>query len=146
MSGVWRTTSNANRTNGETSMSRDARITILETFLLTFLLSFCVTGQARPAFAQKSAKKDVAITSSEKCNEPNPPGRIKYLENRNDSRSVVVKLRVLRTPSEGQSESESQLITVPAKGKVELGCDREGAGAPVIVDVIWSVESARYKP
>lgn len=85
------------------------------------LLSCWVLSQTQQAVVHRSARADVTITNGDKCNEPNPPGRIKYIKNSNGTKCVVVKLKVLRTPSEGESESEYQSLRVYPKGRVELG-------------------------
>ena len=93
----------------------------------------------------QAAVKDLSITDGATCNEPTAPGTIKYLRNTNKSKSVVAALRVVRSPSEGKPETTRVTYTVAPMSDVELGCDREGGGAPIVVDVSWEIQSAKYK-
>ena len=112
----------------------------------TLFLVCIVTMSAKSQNAQPNpAIKDLSIVDGASCNEPDPPGVVQYLKNANKTKSVVAKLIRTDSPSQGKPESHIETHTVPPNGKVELGCNRVGGGAPIVVDTTWEIRTARYK-
>lgn len=110
--------------------------------LLTFS---CISSSCLGTDTPASAKADLAIVKGGTCNEPGPLGTVRYLKNANPKKSIIAKVRILEAPSEGKSTTRQENYVIAPSREIELGCDKVGGGAPIVVDISWSVESAKYK-
>jgi hypothetical protein len=130
----------------EKDRRQDKHMSVGRIFGCALLVLVC-SDQVKPQSRSISrATKDLSIVDGSSCNDPNPPGRLKYLRNGNESKSVIARIRV-SVVSEGQGKIETSIetYTVPPKSNVELGCDRVGGGAPIVEDISWKILSAKYK-
>jgi hypothetical protein len=109
------------------------------------LFLICIATAKSQNAQPNSAIKDLSIEGGASCNEPDPPGVLQYLKNSNKTKSIVAKLVRTDSPSQGKRESRIETHTVPPNGQVELGCNRVGGGAPIVVDTLWEIRTARYK-
>jgi hypothetical protein len=104
-----------------------------------------VNSSKSQSVPENQAIKDLSIVSGAHCNQEGVRGILQYLRNRNKSKSIVTRVEVTQSPSQGDSSSEVVKYTVPPHSKIQLGCSRAGGGAPIVVDISWEIQSAKYK-
>jgi hypothetical protein len=115
-------------------------------FWIAGIFGFLVVNSSKSQSVPESqAIKDLSIVTGAQCNQEGVPGILQYLKNKNKSKSIVARVEVTQSPSQGDSSSEVHKYTVPPQSKIQLGCSRVGGGAPIVVEVSWEIKNAKYK-
>jgi len=110
-------------------------------FLLSsFCIAALVGAQAPPS---STAINDLQISEGGTCGDSDLiRGKIAYLVNKNANHRIRATIKIFTVNSEGPTETSVAQYTIKPKGRIELGCTRAGSGAPVVLEITYSVAKA----